>query len=125
MAAPGFKPLLLPWSRQRAHGLLSCPSSFRENFLGRVSHPVLFRCSSTTDPVTGMIKSHNRRMGSFIAAGVSEHTMQEMTNSDGGQNQIHSMMPNFTSFSCLQPAGLSLIFPLVVYGEHVLTSPIM
>lgn len=83
MAAPDFKPLLLARSRQRACGLLSCPSPFRGNSLGRRSHPVLFQCSSTADAVTEMTKSHNRGIGSFIAAGVSEHTMT--TNAYAGQ----------------------------------------
>lgn len=124
MAAPGFKPLLLAWSRQRASGLLTCSFPFRESFLGRRSHSALFWCSSAADPMTGMIKSHNRGMGSLIAAGVSEHTVQERTNSGAGQNQIHRMMSNLTSFSCLQAADLSLIFLQVIYGEYGLTSPI-
>ena len=106
-AAPGFKPLLLAWSRQRAPGLLPCSSPFRGSSLGRGSCAVFFWCSSAADPLTGMIKSHNRAMGSFIAAGVSEHTVQEKTNLDTGQNQIHRMMLNLTSFSCV--VGLSMV----------------
>lgn len=88
MAAPGFKPLLVAWSRQRAPGLLPCSSPFRRSFWGRDHHPVLFQCSSIADPITEAIKSHNRGVGRFIAAGVSEHTVQDRTNSDAGQNEI-------------------------------------
>lgn len=44
--------------------------------------------SSTVDPKEGIITPHNRSTVHFIAAGVSENTMQEKANSNMGQNKI-------------------------------------
>lgn len=54
--------------------------------------------------VTGILKCPNRPMAGFTPAGVWTN-MKERTDLESGQSQAHRMMPNLTSFSCLQASG--------------------
>lgn len=53
-----------------------------------MSHSVLLPHSITVDLKEGIVRPHSRSMVHFIAADVSENTMQEKANSNMGQNKI-------------------------------------
>lgn len=89
MATPGFRPLLLEWSTQRASALLPSPCVFGRSLLGSRSHPVLF---GAAEPVTGILK-YPSRLWEVLHQLVSEQTTKERTDLETGQ--AHMIMPDF------------------------------